>query len=290
MTLALLLAALALLPRPAAAQNFEDVRVDHQTWKALGWNDACSVALEVLTFPRLGDAIATEPISTRIGTMTIPTGKEDAATSWAYRADGVLTWRPKTVAKTERELRAAGYDAAGFSETISSASSGVRPEIDEALASTATLRSRTTRPWPGPGWRWAAADFNPLSTCALLAFQSRTPPLRWRFRLVRVYNPRARIDRAYAHAENARLLFDAGDLDAGFAESETAAALAPELGIARYNHAALLALTGRMDRAVAELAAAIAIDPSFRAKARDDEDFSSLRVREDFRDLVRRRP
>jgi tetratricopeptide (TPR) repeat protein len=287
MTFALLLA--ALLARPAAAQNFEGVRIDHQSWRALGWNDACSVALEVLTYPQLGDAIATEPISTRVGRMTVPTGRENAATSWTYQADGVLTWRPATVAKVERELRAAGYDRAGFAEMISTASSGVRPEIDAALFSTATLKSRTTTPWPGPGWRWTAADFNPLSTCALLAFESLAAPRRWRFRLVRVYNPRVRLDRAYAHAENARLLLNAGDLDAGFAEAETAAALAPELGIARYTHAALLCLTGRMDAAVAELAAAIKIDPSFRARARRDADFGGLRDRQDFRELVRRR-
>ena len=95
--------------------------------------------------------------------------------------------------------------------------------------------------------------------------------------------------RAVFHASNARVLFDAGELDSAATEAETAAQLAPELPVARYEHAALLALTGHANESVDELAAAVKLEPKYAEKARGDIDFADLRRREDFKDLTRRR-
>lgn len=286
--IALLLALLAGAAAPrAAAQNMDEVTIDHEECRVIGWNDACGVAYSVLSYPKLGEAMAGEPISTRVGTLGIPVGKQKAAGRWTLEADGALSWDAKAYKKAEKDLRAGGYARRGYPEVIRDAPIGDQPLLAETILSTGTLQPRLKDGWPGPEWRWAGGEYNPLGTCALLAYESRENPRHYRLLLIRVYNPRARIDRAYAHASNARLLFNAGNLDDAAPEAETAAALAPELPIARYEHAAMLALTGRQNEAVRELAEAVKLDPALGAKARDDADFHDLRKRDDFRDLAR---
>jgi tetratricopeptide (TPR) repeat protein len=101
-----------------------------------------------------------------------------------------------------------------------------------------------------------------------------------------VYNARLRHDRAYAHASNARLLFNAGDLDSAVIEAKTAAELDPDLGVARYVNAAMMSVTGQTDAAVQELSAAVKLDAKFGAQAADDQDFAELRRRDDFKALL----
>jgi len=285
---ALLLAVLVGAAAPGArAQNMDDVTVDREAWTALGWNDACGVALSVLSYPKVGEAMAGEPISTRVGTLSIPVGREQAVRRWTLEADGALSWDERAYKKAVKDLKAGGYARPGYPELIRDAPIGDQPLLAQTILSTGTLKPRLKDGWPGPEWRWTGGDFNPLATCALLAFESRERPRRYRFLLVRVYDARARVDRAYAHASNARLLFNAGDLDDAAPEAETAAALAPELAIARYEHAAMLALTGRQNEAVRELAEAVKRDRSFAARARDDIDFHDVRGRDDFREITK---
>lgn len=277
----------ALLALPASAQDNPDFTIDHQEWHVVGWNDACGVALTVLSYPKVGEAIAGEPISTRAGTVSIPVAKDLAETAWTLQADGPLSFSPKDLDKAEKELKAAGFSRAGYPEIIQDAPVAEQPLLAEAILSTETLKPRLKKGWPGPEWRWAGADYNPLGTCGLLVYENRRDLRHYSFLLLRVYNTRTRTDRAYAHASNARLLFNTGKLDEGAQEAETAALLAPGLPIARYEHAAMLALTGRTDQAMDELRAAVKLDPKYRAKARDDEDFEELRRREDFREATR---
>ena len=281
------LALALLLVLPAAAQSPDDLDVDHETWRVIDWNDGCGVAFEHLYFPKLGEAIASEPIATRIGTATISPGREKYAARWTLQADGRLSWDERAAAQAEKELENAGYARAGFPEIIQDAPIGDQPRLAETLLSTATLSARLTSGWPGPEWRWTGGSYSPLGTCALLSYERRDRPRRYRLLLLRVYNPRARLDRAYAHATNARLLFNAGNLAVAAPEAETAALLAPELPIARYEHAAMLALTGNSNEAVDELSAAVKLEPKYREKARGDIDFADLKDRQDFRKITR---
>jgi hypothetical protein len=276
-----------LLAIPAAAQNTDTIDVDHETWSVIGWNDACGVAYEHLSYPKLGEAIASEPISTRVGTAMIPPGSEKFSSKWAFEADGRLSWNEKEVGISEKELKAGGYSRPGFLETIQDAPVGNQPGLAETILSTANLSARVTDGWPGKEWRWAGGNYSPLGTCALLAYEKRDTPRHYRLLLVRVYNPRARRDRAYAHASNARLLFEAGNLPVAALEAETAASLDPILPIARYEHAAMLALTGNQNEAVAELEAAIKLEPKYRKRSRGDLDFADLKDRQDFLDLTK---
>jgi hypothetical protein len=276
-----------LFSRPAAAQNYSDVAVDHETWSVIGWDDACGVAFEHYYYPKLGDAMAYEPISTRIGTALIHSGSEKYVGRYVLELDGATSWDERRVAKTEKELKAAGYFRPGYLDRIQDAPIGNQPLLAETILSTSTLSPRLKTGWPGPEWRWAGGSFNPLATCELLVFENRANPKRYRLMLVRAYNSRVRIDRAYAHASNARLLFNAGNLEVAAPEAETAAMLAPELPIARYEHAAMLALTGRLNESVDELAAAVKLEPKYKAQAREDLDFADLRGRDDFKDITK---
>jgi tetratricopeptide (TPR) repeat protein len=272
---------------PAAAQNYSDVAIDHETWSVVGWNDACGVAFEHFYYPKLGDAMAYEPISVRIGTAKINSGSEKYVGRYALETDGAASYDERAIAKVEKELKAAGFSRKGFPETILDAPIGNQPLLAEAILSTTTLAPRATTGWPGPEWRWAGGNFSPLATCELLVFEKRDQPKRYRLLLVRVYNPRVRQDRAYAHASNARLLFNAGNLEVAAPEAETAALLAPELPIARYEHAAMLALTGHPNEAADELQAAIKLEPKYVDKAREDLDFESLHDRDDFKEMMK---
>jgi len=276
----------ALLIRPAAAQT-DEAEIDHETWSVIGWNDACGVAFEHFYYPKLGQDMTSEPIETHIGTAMIAPGKEDYVARWTFEATGPLSYKESAVAKAEKDLKKAGYGRPGYLDLIQDVPVGDQPELAETINSTVTLQARLTKAWPPqPEWRWAGGSFSPLGTCGLLVFEHRSNPRHYRLLLLRVYNPRVRLDRAYAHASNARLLFDAGNLETAATEAETAAALAPELPIARYEHAAMLALSGSPNKSVVELGEAIKLDPSYAEKARGDLDFADLKDRQDFRETT----
>lgn len=285
LALTLLLGRLAL---PAfAQQEYVDPNIDHEAWSVIGWSDSCGVAFKHLYYPVLGEAIVGDPVTTHVGTARIAPGKEKYSARWTYQAEGPMSWDPKAEADAEKALKKGGYTRPGFFELIQDAPIGKQPLLAETILSTSTLSPRLTTGWPGPEWRWAGGNYSPLGTCALLAFEKRGAPRHYRLLLLRVYNARARTDRAYAHASNARLLFEAGNLDVAAVEAETAATLAPELPIARYEHAAMLALTGHINEAADELGAAVKLDPKYAIKAREDIDFVDLRERDDFKEMTR---
>lgn len=279
MTLSPFLLALAL---PLLAQ---DAAVEREDFKILGWNDACSVAVRHQAFPKMGVAIHGQPLSTKIGTVTVEPGAQAAKARWFHEATGLNTYDEDRIATVERALRKLGYTRKGYPEAVRPNPSLEQPGLAETILSTRTLNLRPGLVWPGPSWRWAEADYSPLGTCALLVFESATTPTRHSWVLARIYNPRVRLERARAHAANARLLFGAGELEAAVAEAGTAAGLAPESPLARYIHAGLLSLSGRTDESVTELKAVIALDPKRAAAAKKDRDFDNVRGRRDFKDL-----
>lgn len=274
---------LLLLGLPAAAQ---DLVVEREELAVLGWTDHCSVALKHHVYPARGSAIYGEPVGTRVGVASIRPGQQKQEQKWFLEASGPNTFDPKRIAGVERDLKKLGYRRKGFAEQVRPDPSRAQPGLAETLLSTATLKLRAGLAFPGAGWRWSGADYSPLGTCALLVFDSLRAPPRKAWLLARVYNPRVRLDRSRAHAANARLLFSAGELERAVDEAGTAASLAPESALSRYVHATLLAMSGRDDAAVAELQAAVELDPRKREEAREDRDFESLRPRRDFRDLV----
>lgn len=271
---------LAALAVPAAALD-----IDREEYLIIGWNNACSVAVERYGFPRLGEAIQDDPITSRIGTLSIVTDQPIVETRWILEADGANTYDKPALARIRKSFRKAGYDRKGFNEMIIASQTVTPSKSAEVILSTAILEARPDF-WPDTReWRWGRAHYNPLSTCALLVYEKLGARDRYKFILTRIYNPSARADRGRAHTTNARLLFNAGDLAGALIESQIGARTAPEVGGTRYQHAAMLTLSGRLDDAMRELLAAAKIDPRFTIKAAKDEDFDSLRNRQDFQEL-----
>ena len=269
----------SLLVLPASAQE-----VEKEDYKIIGWNDACGVAVERYAYPRFGQAIYGEPITTRVGTIAIVSATPVVQTNWMLEADGPNTYDRAAIERIRKQLKKIGFEKPGFPERIRlDAKTSDKPGTSDIIFSTATLEARPAE-WPSSEWRWRAAHYNPLTTCALMIFER--PGERFKFVLTRIYNPSSRSDRARAHTTNGRNLFDEGDLEGALAEAKTGAELAPELAATRYHHAAMLALSGRDEEAMSELRAAVSRDSRFAAKAADDLDFDSLRVRQDFRRLV----
>jgi len=272
---------LLLLPAPAAALDIE-----REEYEIVGWNNACSVAVERYAYPVLGQAIHGEPITSRIGTLAIVAAKPVVETRWVLEADGANTHDKAAIAGFRRKLRKAGFDRPGFSEMIRDAPTVKSAGSAEVILSTANLEARPDF-WPDTGeWRLGYVHYNPLSTCALLVYDRIGERDRFKFILTRIYNASARADRGRAHTTNGRLLFNAGDLGAALAETAIGARMAPEVGGTRYHHAAMLAMNGRLSDAMSELLAAVKLDEAFAAKAAADADFDSLRVRQDFRELI----
>jgi hypothetical protein len=272
---------LLLLAAPAAALDIE-----REEYRIVGWNNACSVAVERYAYPMLGQAIHGEPITSRVGTLAIVTAKPIVETRWVYEADGANTYDKFAVASFRRKLRKAGFDRPGFSETIRDAMTVESPGSAEVILSTAILEARPDF-WPDTNeWRLGHVHYNPLSTCSLLVYEKIGERDRYKFILTRIYNANARPERGRAHTTNGRLLFNSGDLAGALAESEIGAQTAPEVGGTRYQHAAMLTLNGRLNSAMAELLAAVKLDARFAAKAAKDVDFDSLRVRQDFQELI----
>jgi tetratricopeptide (TPR) repeat protein len=260
--------------------------IEREEYRIVGWNDACSVAVERYAYPRLGEAAISEPITSRIGTLAIVTAQPTVETRWVYQADGTNTYDKSAIGPFRKKLRKAGYDRPGFNETIRNAATVLSPGSAEVILSTAILEARPDF-WPDTGeWRWGWAHYNPLSTCALLVYEKIGEHDRFKFILTRIYNASARSDRGRAHTTNGRLLFNDGDLPAALAETEIGAQMAPEVGATRYHYAAMLALTGRLDDSLRELLAAIKRDEHFAGKAAKDVDFDSLRNRQDFQELI----
>ena len=280
-----LLLLLALIPLHAAALDIE-----REEYKVIGWNDACSVAVERYAYPILGAAIYGEPITSRLGTLAIITAQPVVETRWVYEADGPNSYEKFAIGSARRKLRKAGFDRPGFSEVIRDSVTVVSPGAAEVILSTAILEARPDF-WPDTRqWRWAKAHYNPLGTCALLVYERIGERERFKFVLTRIYNASARSDRGRAHTTNGRLLFNDGDLPGALAETEIGARMAPELGATRYHYAALLALNGYADDSMRELLSAIKIDERFRSKAAKDEDFDSLRNRQDFQEKILKQP
>ncbi|MCM2303835.1 MAG: hypothetical protein NDJ72_03985 [Elusimicrobia bacterium] len=272
---------LFLLAAPARA-----IDIEREEYRIVGWNNACSVAVERYAYPVLGQAIHGEPITSRIGTLAIVTKLPVVETRWVYEADGANTHDKIAIAGFRRKLRKAGFDRPGFEETIRDAETVDSPGSAEVILSTAIFEARPDF-WPDTReWRLGRAHYNPLTTCALLVYEKIGERDRFKFILTRIYNPSARSDRGRAHTTNGRLLFNAGDLPGALEETGIGARMAPEVGGTRYHYAAMLALSGRLSAAMTELLAAVKLDGSFAAKAAEDVDFDSLRVRQDFRELI----
>ena len=261
--------------------------IERETFSTAGWNDACSVAVAHYGYPPLGQGLRDDPVLTEIGTLTIGPGEQSARAQWDINWAGVGTWQPGQAARALSDLAAAGYSQAGFAELVRPHRLASQAGPAQVLLSTAAFSMRSTAGWPSRGWNWDQVVYSPLGNCALFVFRAdRQDAAFYSFLLLRVYDPSARGRRAQAHLDSAGLAYDAGDLPGALEESAIAAQMVPDLAQARYRHAAMLCLSGRSDESLAELDAALRLDPNLKAKAPHDPDFESLRAFSHFQSLT----
>lgn len=270
---------LALASLALAQGKAPPVEVDHETFYLLGWNKGCSVAIAHYAYPKIGDAIADEPVMTRIGTWTIEPGKENAVANWAFEAEGRRTYDPEAARKAKAELAKKGYTMSGYKEIVRGDPVVDKRDLPRLILSTETFKTRSEGPFPDPKrFRPASIYYNTVATCALIVYRELGQRKDfYKELLIRVETPHIRRDRAIAHITNGLLLLEQGERTGAVAESAIAARLAPEYSEARYKHAALLNLDGQTDAAVDELTAALQLEPALRERAASDADFESLR-------------
>jgi hypothetical protein len=267
---------------PAAAQT-----VERETFAVIGWNTACSVAVQQFGYAPIGEALQGEPVRTRIGTITIAPGQETSRTVLAADWSGAGSWNRAEAKKIIQDLIAAGYDDPGYTEDIRVPRKDEPLPFEDLILSTETFQIRAPFKWPGGDWTWDKAVYSPLGTCGLFVYSRRQNgrPF-YRTALHRFYNPSVRTQRAAAHQTNSRLLFESSDLPGALAEAATAAHMQPDLALARYRHAVLLCLSGHLNESAAELGQAVKRDPKLADQARKDPDFHEIRRFPLFRSTV----
>lgn len=268
-----LFSALLWLATSCSARKLTLVPIEHETLSVLGWNRACSVAVDLRGYPFLGDASVQEPVMERVGSITIAPGSEAATAQWLMSGDGVYSWNPASVREAHAVLKQKGYTRTGYSETLRPDPVVDDAELREILLTTAAFRSRAKDLMPAP-WRLAEVHYSPVvDTCALLVYdKDKIIALR----LVRIENPAVRRDRARAHMLNGMRLLDAGDRLGALAETGIAASTAPDYPSALFHHAEQLCVNGQNDAALDKLAAAIKLDPSYKDKALRSRDFRDI--------------
>ena len=274
--------ALFLAAGPAAGQT-----VERETFAVVGWNDACSVAIQQFGYAALGAYIKDEPVRSRIGTITIPPGEDAARTVLTVDWTGARSWERDEAKQALVDLIAAGYKNPGFPEDIRAPHPGAPHPFEDTILSTATFALRAKFKWPGGDWSWDQVRYSLHSDCGLFIF-SRLQDGRpfYRTMLLRFYNPAVRNQRAQAHLTNSRLLFEASDLEGALGEAASAAHMQPELASPRYRYAVMLCLSGHLNESVAELTKAVRLDPKLAAQARADPDFYEVYDFPRFRTLV----
>ncbi len=278
-----------LISSPAAGRDpvFRDnpEPIVREELEVIGWNDACSVAIQYLGYSRRVGNARPGPVFSRIGTLTLEPGSAAQQLKWFYETDGNYTWKKTVVKATMDGFAKKGYDREGFTERIST------PLFDHpstrVLTSTASLTGRTASGWPPRTYALNRVHYSPLGNCALTVFELKASGEDYfQFLLVRILDAGTRRKRARHHILYARGLLDKGEIDAALIETRTAASIAPESAHARYNYAALLALTGRLKSALKELETTIKKDSSYKKKAVKDIDFEELRRNHRFRFLT----
>lgn len=261
--------------------------VDQEKFFLIGWNRACSVALSRYGYPVLGEAIAEDPIMTRIGTLTIAPGSEAQRASWTLSLNGPRSWDPAAASKARSDLKRAGYVLPGLKETMRPDPIAPGRGLEGILRSTEAFKAAPPSGWPKGDWAPSQIYYSSLDACGLLVYKNTASDRDFfRFLLVRIHHPSARPKRAAAHVTNGLLLLQQGDADGALAETAIAAEMAPENASARYHHGAMLCLKGFTKEALDELEAAVRLDRRYAAKAREDRDWEALSSYQRFQELA----
>ena len=255
----------------AAISLWGQSSVSRETYGLLGWK-GCAAAVAQYGYPRLGEGIVGDPVTARVGVLTPDLSRRQDKASWTLKWDGGL-WDKDLGLKAEQALKKEGYVFSGYEEEVDPerVSSGLS-EAKELL-SPDDLFPPGFKDRPSAEWALSRVYYSTSGTCGLMVFKNG--PV-FAGVLSRLADPAARFERARDHVANAMLLLKNEKPEQALAESATAAGMAPQMALARYEHAALLCFNGQIEAAMDELVAATILNPYFKKKARQDENFSLI--------------
>jgi hypothetical protein len=253
----------------------------------LGWNNACSVAIQYFSYPPIGEGLEGVPDTWASGTITIEPGSVDVIKNWVDRGITSQAWdRKESTQKTEEMLRT-GYAPTGRVEILREAPVADHPSLEHIIHSTAAFRLGYKKTWPPRRFALERIHYSPLGNCAFLIFRSLPNPRdSHRYRLVRLLNPGVRRMRARAHVTNGLLLFKDSDMVGAEEELSIATETDPEYPLALYHHSRLLAAHGRFEEAFEKLIAAIKRDKKYAEKAKNAVEFESVNKRSLFKKIT----
>ncbi|MBI3547578.1 MAG: hypothetical protein HY078_00860 [Elusimicrobia bacterium] len=232
----------------------------------------------MLRYPAIGQGLEGVPNWGRIGTLTLPTAasRGPAIENMNLSYDGTGGWIASEANLQFEMLTRAGYTQSKFTETIRPDPVAQRAGLEQVIRSTAAFETQDRLTWPGADFWLQSVHYSPLGQCAFAVFKRPTPSDSYRWRLFHT-NTGARRTRARAHVTNGLMLFKAGDLAGGQAETQIAADMDPNYAYGRFYNAALLAALGRTEEAIADLKAAVAADAKLAEKAQETVEFQDLR-------------
>ncbi|OIO07528.1 MAG: hypothetical protein AUJ52_10140 [Elusimicrobia bacterium CG1_02_63_36] len=258
----------------------------------LGWNNACSVALEYYSYPLLGAAPLGDPDRWRVGTVTVEPDGEQEEKDWVYTHERTSYWDRERAESAVRSLSKEGYDAPGFLEQVRNAPIAERPGLYETLHTTAAFKGSVhALDWPDPRFHIESIRYSPFGHCAFLVYRDlKNPRASYDFRLVRILDPGVRRVRARAHTTNGLLLYkDNSDIYAAEAELSIAAEMDPQYALALFYHGGFLIAHGRREDGIRRLAEAVKIDDRFIEKAKSAKEYETVREHPEFKKVIRER-
>lgn len=255
-------------------------RTGYEDFAVLGWGEACSVAVQYLRYPPEGAGLRGVPEAFRVGIISLPPNAEAQEEHWTYTSDKGQGFSSENLTRVVAALRDEGrHDRPGTQERLRYSRVADQPGLASLLFSTAVFKADPPLDGVPERFRFRAAHYSPLGSCALFEFiDPASPRDGLRTQLARLPEPGVRRARARAHVNNALLLYrNDADLTAAEAELAIAAAMDPKYPLGRYNHALLLTLHGRFDEALESLKVAIKRDGTWAEEARRATEFEPLR-------------
>jgi len=257
----------------------------------LGWNNACSVAIQYFSYPKLGESILGTPDKWKVGTVSIGPGADKEEHEWIYTHTKSEYWDPNRSRMDSQSLIQEGYDIPGFVERLRKAPVADHPELFHVLHTTLPFNTGGRVSWPEERFILAEVRYSPYGHCAFITYRDETKPrASYDFRLIRMLEPGVRRRRARAHTTNGILLYKENtDIYAAEQELAIATQMDPKYSLALYYHGAFLIQHGSYDEGLNRLKAAVKISPRFIEKAIAAKEFETVRDHPEFKRIIRKK-
>jgi len=293
-----LLLAFLLIAPPAYAAKRTDLYGRVDTSKSgtddlifLGWNDACSVAVQYYRYPPLGDSMTGDPSKWKIGTISVEPDADKEDHDWIFTHSKSSYWDRHRAEGAAESLLKDGYDIEGFVERVRNAPVAEHPGLFNILHTTIAFKTGDRVTWPEERFKIKTVRYSPYGHCAFITYRDeKNLNASYDFRLVRILEPGVRRQRARAHTTNGILLYKENtDLYAAEEELNVAAEMDPKYPLALYYHGAFLITQGLFEKGLKRFEAAVKISPRFIKKAKAAKEFETVLKHPEFKRIIQQK-